>query len=48
MLDSKLLSFILRSIPINTKLILVGDINQAEPIGIGNPINDMVLLKLQD
>lgn len=42
MLDSKLLSFILRSIPINTKLILVGDINQAEPIGIGSPINDII------
>lgn len=42
MLDSKLLSFILMSIPINTKLILVGDINQAEPIGIGSPINDII------
>ncbi|MBS6889677.1 MAG: AAA family ATPase [Clostridium sp.] len=42
MLDIKLLSFILRVIPIDTKLILVGDINQAEPIGIGSPINDII------
>lgn len=42
MLDVKLLSFILEAIPIETKLILVGDINQAEPIGIGSPINDII------
>lgn len=42
MLDVKLLSFILGAIPIETKLILVGDINQAEPIGVGSPINDII------
>ena len=42
MLDIKLLELIFTSIPITTKLILLGDINQALPIGIGNPILDIM------
>lgn len=42
MLDIKLLNVILSSLDVKTKIILVGDINQAEPIGIGSPISDII------
>lgn len=42
MLDIKLLNIVLSSIDKKTKLILIGDINQAEPIGIGAPIMDII------
>ena len=42
MLDIKLLNVILSSLDVKTKIILVGDVNQAEPIGIGSPISDII------
>lgn len=42
MIDLKLLSIILRAIPNLTRIIFVGDLNQIEPIGVGQPIKDIL------
>lgn len=41
MLDLKLMSILLNSVPVNTKIILVGDIYQLQPIKAGSPFLDM-------
>lgn len=45
MLDNNLLNLIIKSIPYKCKLILVGDINQCEAIGIGTPIAYLIKSK---
>ena len=42
MLNLNLMNIIFNSIEMRTKVILIGDINQIEAIGVGMPINDMI------
>ena len=42
MLDLKLMQAILRAMPEGMSLILVGDVNQLEPVGCGAPFRDMM------
>lgn len=42
MIDLQLFSYLLNSVTLNTRIILVGDINQLEPVGLGQVFKDMV------
>ncbi len=42
MLNLNLMNIIFNSVEMKTKVILIGDINQIEAIGVGMPINDMI------
>lgn len=42
MLNLNLMNIIFNSVGAKTKVILIGDINQIEAIGVGMPINDMI------
>lgn len=46
MLDNNIFNLIISNIPLNCKIILIGDINQCEAIGVGTPI--IFLLKLKN
>lgn len=46
MLNLNLMNIIFNSVGMKTKVILIGDINQIEAIGVGMPINDMINSKV--
>lgn len=43
MLDSKLAAALIRSVPNNTHLLLVGDVHQLPSVGAGNVLQDLIL-----
>jgi exodeoxyribonuclease V alpha subunit len=43
MIDTQLMASFLEAVPLGSRIVLVGDINQIRPVGAGQPFRDLVL-----